>query len=55
MLYVYLIYCSYLILSYDYLFLKLMLNSRQFILEDCIFEGLGIIYGIGFRIYCDVG
>jgi hypothetical protein len=32
-----------------------MLNSRQFILEDCIFEDLGIIYGIGCRIYYVAG
>jgi hypothetical protein len=55
MLSVYLIYCSYLILSYDYLYFKLMLNSRQLILEDGIFEDLGIIYGTGFCIYYDVG
>jgi uncharacterized membrane protein YczE len=55
MLSVYLIYCSYLILSYD-LLLKLMLNNRQFILNHCIFEDLGIIlYGIGCRIYFVAG
>jgi hypothetical protein len=55
MLSVYLIYSSYLILSHDYLFFKLMLNSRKFKLEDCIFEDLGIIYGIGFHIYYVAG
>jgi hypothetical protein len=54
MLSVYLIYCLFMILSYD-LFFKLMLNSRHCILEDCIFKDLGIIYGIGCRIYYVVG
>jgi hypothetical protein len=57
MLSVYLICCSYLIICYDLLF-KLMLNSRQFLLEDCIFEDLAryiMMYGIGCRIYYVAG